>query len=215
MMRTHRRDTPGEPAVRPAMRIVPPPRKPSLPRSRELLISPAALPVDEELSGGSGPDFIEIRHASLKPVVSKVWDMPEPRIDWPSSLDPDARYDFVLVLPRPESHAVKMHLMQDGIARHVRVRITTEVRPKNVYVLTAPNGIRARPVREDPFLGFVGTSRATIDIGATPQERARQGGHPPVPAAIRLMKILDPPLSFGGTVESPEAFEDMWRRIKP
>jgi uncharacterized protein (TIGR03435 family) len=218
MLRASRQGAPAPPAVSPVMPVDPPPRKPNLPPSRDLRISPATLPAGEGPSGGSGPDFVEIRNAPLKAVVSKIWETPESRIDWPSSLDPDARYDFVLVLPHAESQEARMRLLQDGIGKHLRVQITTEVRPKDVYVLTAPNGVRARPVREEPLFEFgsmaIGAgSMGAIDIGATSEGRAMEGSRPRIPAALRLMEILDMPAASWDILPSPGAFEEMRRRV--
>ncbi len=41
-----------------------------------------------------GPIFVEVRNATLKAVVSTLHEVSEARIDWPSSLDPNARGRF-------------------------------------------------------------------------------------------------------------------------
>jgi uncharacterized protein (TIGR03435 family) len=191
-----------------AMPVVPPPRKPKLPPSRALHISPATLPAGEGPSGGSGPDFVEIRNASLKAVVSKLYDMPETRIDWPSWLDPDARHDFVLVLPRPESRETMTRLMREGIAKHFRVAITSEIRSRDAYVLTAPNGIAARPAPQDSTFEF-----GSIGIGAV-STGARNIGPPPIPDALLLGDILSMPMAFSEVTQSGEEVDEVLRRLR-
>jgi hypothetical protein len=87
-----------EAAIPPGMRQLPPSRKPDLPPSRELRVSPATAPLRDGVSGGSGRDFVEIRNATLTGVVSHLFEIPPTRIVWDAPVDPDARYDFVLVL---------------------------------------------------------------------------------------------------------------------
>ncbi len=217
MMRA-RGQAPSGPAVfAPPMRIIPPPRKPNLAPSRELRIVPATRPATDGPSGSSGSDFIEIRNASLKGVVSQLYDMPDARIEWASSLDPKARYDFLLVLPHEESREGRMHLMQDGIARHFDARITIEERLKDAYVLTAPNGINARQVREEPMfefgsVGIGARSMGSIAIGA-PSQTGMEDAPPRMPEAFELRQILDMPRAWGEMTQS-EAFEEMRRRFR-
>jgi uncharacterized protein (TIGR03435 family) len=197
-----------EPASPSAMPVVPPPRKPKLPPSRELHISPATSPAGEGPSGGSGPDFVEMRNASLKAVVSKLYDMPETRIDWPSWLDPDARHDFVLVLPRLESRETMTRLMREGIAKHFRVAITSEIRSRDAYVLTAPNGIAARPAPQDSTFEF-----GSIGVGAV-STGAREISHPPIPEALLLGDILSMPMAFSELTQSGEEVDEVLRQLR-
>jgi uncharacterized protein (TIGR03435 family) len=217
MMRTSRQAS-SAPAIPSAMDIVPPPRKPNLPPSRELRISPATLPEDKGPSGGSGADFVEIRNASLRGVISELYEMPQTRIEWPSSLRPDARYDFVLVLPREESHETMVRLMREGIAKHFGVGITFEVRPRDVYVLTAPNGITARAVAEESMFGFesfgITASAGDIDRGAGAQDGTEGGNHPPIPAAVRLGEILNMQMGSSDVTRSGDEVREMWSRLR-
>jgi uncharacterized protein (TIGR03435 family) len=215
MMRASRERIP--PPASSAVPLVAPPRKPKLPPSRELRISPAAVPAGEGPSGGSGSDFVEIRNVSLKAVVAKLHDMPEVRIDWPSSLDPDARYDFVLVLPRPESREMMTRLMREGIAKHFRVEISSEVRPTDTYVLTAPNGIRARPILEESMfefgsIGIGAGSTGAIDVGAGAPDGSIGSNHPPIPEALFLEEILNTPSS--DIAQSNEEGDEVCRRFR-
>jgi uncharacterized protein (TIGR03435 family) len=108
--------------------------------------------------------------------------------------------------------------MQDGIARHFNVRFTIEGRPKEVYVLTAPNGIRARQVRGEPMfefgsIGIGARSMGSIAIGAQSQTRM-EDAHPRISEAFEVRQILDMPMASSEEMQSPEAFDEMRRRFR-
>jgi len=212
MRRPHASQRSGLPA---AMHPLPPPRKPRMPPSREPHIAPATASADDGPSGGSGPDFVEIRNASLREMIAQLYSTPHNRIEWPPSLEPDARYDFVLVLPNEESHQTRMRLLQEGIARHFHLSIAQEMRAREVYVLTAPNGITARGVREESpsEFGSVGAGTfSSIAIGARAQP-GRAETQSRVPEAMRLQEIMNVPLMPDDGDGSPEAFERIRRHM--
>jgi uncharacterized protein (TIGR03435 family) len=190
------------PRIDPSRFELAPPRKPDLPPSRQLRVTPATAPADEGPSGGSGPDFVEIRNATLKGVVSELYDTPPARIEWPASLDPDARYDFVLVLPREESAESRTRLLRDGINAHFGLRISVENVPKDVWILTAPNGITCRERRTESAsqLGSMSFQVTTLDAS------------PRMPEAMRLHQIMDPPIDASG-MDPAAMFERMRREI--
>jgi uncharacterized protein (TIGR03435 family) len=202
-----------------AMPVARPPRRPNVQPSRDLRISPAAVPPDEGASGGSGSDFVEVRNATLKVVVSTLHEVSEARIDWPSSLDPDARYDFVLVLPRPEIRETMIRLMREGIAKHFHLDISWEIRRKESYVLTAPAGIRARRAPEPSnfefgSIGFGAASIGAFDIGAGASSRPMEGRHPPVPEALLLREILSLPMASTDATQADESIDEVLRRFR-
>jgi len=57
----------------------------------------------EGIAANRGPAYWTVEGASLKTMLSKLYDMQTTRIELPASLDDDRRYDFLLVLPRDES----------------------------------------------------------------------------------------------------------------
>jgi uncharacterized protein (TIGR03435 family) len=129
-------------------------RKPNLPPSNDVRIAATHRTREEGPTGGSGPDYWVIEGAPLKPVLARLYDMPETRIDVPASLE-NERYDFVLVLPRNENQETMTRLMREGIEKHFH--ITEERRSMEVDVLTAPNGIRAHEVHEEDSLFAFGS----------------------------------------------------------
>ena len=171
-----------------------PPRKPNLPASYDLRISPTARKRGEGPSGGCGSDYWTIEGVHLKAVLSKLYEVPESRIDLHPSLDSDARYDFFLVLPRDESQETMRRLMQEGIEKHFHVSVTRQIRPKDVYVLTAPNGITAREAREDLMGGF-----GSIDYRTPAQDDPQH-----VPDSIRLMEIMNMHMATPNKPRTPE-----------
>ena len=216
----HRNARPAPSGVPPVMRVNPPPRRPEVPPSRELHVSPATRPAGDGPSGGSGSDFVEIRNVSLKALVAKLYDMPATRIDWPAPAgDLETRYDFVLVLPRPESRETIVQLIKDRIARHFNLRLTTGIKPMDVWILTAPQGISAREARrESPFgsgsFGIGAGSMSAIDIGMPPEERTRPGGLPRIPDTIRLMEIMAELLTPQATEQPSDALGEMLGQMK-
>ncbi len=185
----------GAPPMPPpqAIRPAPPARKPNLPPSYDVRITPTRRTVEDGPSGGSGPDYWVIEGAPLSPVLAKLYDISETRIDLPASLD-SSRYDFVLVLPRNATQETMIRLMREGIEKHFHMM--RELRPMDVDVLTAPNGIRAREAHEDDFaFGFVES------IGFTD---AAQDGPPQVPHDLPLTEIMNLQMVPSERPPSPE-----------
>jgi uncharacterized protein (TIGR03435 family) len=104
------------------------------------------------VTGGSGPDFWVVRHAHLRPVLARLYDVAPTRIDIAPSLE-SARFDFSLVLPQPTDRPTMLRLMREGAERAFDVR--RERRATDVDVLTAPNGVRVKPERVDDWPGGV------------------------------------------------------------
>jgi uncharacterized protein (TIGR03435 family) len=118
---------------------LPPPRRPDLTPSMDVRIGRSAKKASERVSGGCGPDFWTIEGTPLKPVIARLWNVPETRVDLPASLTKD-RYDFVLVLPHDGTQEEMRRLMRDGIAKHFAVTISRESRAMETLVVSAPHG---------------------------------------------------------------------------
>jgi len=158
--------------------------KPRVFPSRQPQISPASAEAVEGPTGGNGPDFIDIRNASLKGMLSQLYEMPASRIEWASAVEAHARFDFALVLPQPEPRTTMTGLLRDGIAAHFDLRVSIENRVRDVWVLTAQNGIKARALRTEAgtegFAKFSMTSSFDNSVDASA----------PVPEGMRLHQIL-------------------------
>jgi uncharacterized protein (TIGR03435 family) len=143
-------------------------RKPNLPPSYDVRIAPTRRTREEGPSGGSGPDYWVIEGVPLRPVLAKLYDVPETRIDLSPSLDTD-RYDLVLVLPRHETRERMITLMREGIEKYFHV--TRELRQIEVDVLTAPNGIKAHETHEDDSMFGFGSMGFIEKVQDAPQVR--------------------------------------------
>jgi uncharacterized protein (TIGR03435 family) len=182
-----------------AMGPQPPVRKPNVPPSNNVRISSTRRTREEGPSGGSGPDFWVIEGAPLKPVLARLYDVPDTRIDVPASLE-NERYDFVLVLPRNENQETMTRLMREGIEKHFHV--IEERRSMEVDVLTAPNGIRAQEARdEDSLFGF-----GSFDFIDKAQDGPRR-----IPDFFGLANIMDLHMVAS---EEPSNPEQALRRMK-
>jgi uncharacterized protein (TIGR03435 family) len=176
------RAAPPVPAPSP---FVPPPpaRRPDVAPSYDVQITPtrhSGVNDPRGPSGGSGPDFWVIEAATLRPVIARLWGVPESRIDVPASIA-GRRYDFTLVLPRAESRETMTRLMREGVEKHFRV--TRETLSMEVDVLTAPRGIDARETHaDDRDFGFFGSfSFVTSSLD----------GPPAAPEGLILGDIMD------------------------
>ena len=160
---TARKTESGAPHIPPPhMHREPPLRKPDVPPSSRARITPTRRGVGAGPAGGSGPDYWVIEGAPLRPVLANLYDIPEARIDLAAALDSLA-YDFVLVLSQSVSRETMIRLMRESIEHAFHV--TRELRPMDVDVVTAPNGIRANVAGDDLFgmgfgsMGFVEDAR--------------------------------------------------------
>jgi uncharacterized protein (TIGR03435 family) len=164
----------------PPIRHQSPTRKPDVPPSYDVRITPTRRAGTEGPAGGSGPDFWVIEGARLRPVLANLYDVLETRIDLPVSLESN-RYDFRLVLPRNETREALIRLMREGIAKHFGV--TREVRSMDVDVLTAPKGaIRAPETHQNDDI---------FEFGSIGFAQRSMGGPPQVPEGFMLMEIMN------------------------
>ena len=127
-----------------------------------------------------GPDYWVIQNAPLKPVLAKLYELPETRIDLDEALE-HRRYDFELVLPENVSRETMIRLMRAGVEKQVHVR--EENGPTDVYVISAPNGIKLRAAHgDDEWVAFGSVGFTEVSFAGSP---------PRVPDGLLLMPILD------------------------
>jgi uncharacterized protein (TIGR03435 family) len=136
-------------------RFAAPPPKPELPPSEEVHISPAKA---EGSVSSSGPDHWVRRGSELKAILAEISSTTPSRIEMPAALDNEKRYDFVLVPPREEDEETMRQRVREGIEKYFRVAITPEIRPADVYVMTAVQGKTPRKSEDEAAGGgsFVG-----------------------------------------------------------
>jgi uncharacterized protein (TIGR03435 family) len=109
-------------------------------------------------SGSQPPQEPVVNHAgnvfsaygfTLKDIIVRAWEGNRWHIDIPPALRDDARFDFLLVLPQPETVATYLGLLQAAIEQHFAVHVTRESRMRDVYALTNTN-FRGQILRRYP-----------------------------------------------------------------
>ena len=84
--------------------------------------------------------------------------------------------------------------MREGIEKYFHVSVTRQIRPMDVYVLTAPNGITAREARDDSMFGL-----GSIEFRTPAQDDPQH-----VPDSIRLMEIMNMHMATPNKPRTPE-----------
>jgi len=178
-------------------------QRPDVPASHRPSIRPAAAPSHEGPAGGSGRDFIDVRNASLKGILSELHDVPPSRIAWVSTVDASERFDFALVLPYPEPRHTMRGLLRDGIVAHFGLRVSVEERERDVWVMTAPHGIRARALRAESAGDGLGAGFQSFAI-STSSFRRDSDSPVAMPESMRLYQILgaEPHASEGNPAQT-------------
>jgi uncharacterized protein (TIGR03435 family) len=109
-------------------------------------------------SGMQSPQPPVINHAgtvfsaygfTLEDIVVRAWEGNRWHVDIAPELRDDARFDFLMVLPREEDVATCLGLLQSGIEQHFAVHVTRERRRRAVHVLTHTTS-RGRMLRRYP-----------------------------------------------------------------
>jgi len=115
-------------------------QKPEFPPSSQVHISPAAKR-DGGASTNSGPDYWVAHGFDLKTIIPRLYGIAPSRLEFPISLDDGKRYDFAVVLPKPESRETMEDLVRQAIQDHFQLTVKRAARMTDVFVLTAPNGM--------------------------------------------------------------------------
>jgi len=86
--------------------------RPKFPPSHTLHVSPS----QPESEGGnySEPDFRNWLGYSVTTFIAEMYETSPARMDLPTGLDDDRRYDFAMVLPKPVRPDEMSRLMQQG-----------------------------------------------------------------------------------------------------
>jgi uncharacterized protein (TIGR03435 family) len=118
-------------------RSPPPPQRPDYPPSDEVHIS---LSTVEGTIGSTAPDHWMQRGFDLRAILSMILGTAPSRIETPPALDNGARYDIALVPPRLQDEETMNRQLREGIEKYFHVTIAPEIRPADVYVMTAVEG---------------------------------------------------------------------------
>jgi hypothetical protein len=109
--------------------------RPDIPPSYTVHVVPTVRPPGT--TSTAGPTYWAVFGFTLKAALAHLYSMGEACIELPPAFDVQARFDIAVVLPSVESPAVIGRLVQQGIERHFGFTLTLELRPMDVYVLTA------------------------------------------------------------------------------
>ena len=166
---------------------VKPPSMPDFPPSYEVHVSPSSLKVGT--SDRLGPKYWSASGYDLRAIIERVYHVDRSRIDLAPSLEDGTRYDFTVVLPKPESKEEIERLVQNAISEKFRIAATFVSRSMDVYVLTAPRGetARLRSMRSAPK-GAIGSSFSTMDIAIT---STTSDGRPSREVPPEILQALD------------------------
>lgn len=157
---------------------------PGFPPSYEVHITSSATRGKES---SSGPRHFLRRGFDLKSILAELYGVNPSRVLLPAALANGDRYDFALVLPKEEREEEMKRRVLGAIQNRFHLAMAFETRPENVYILTAPNGVRPSmvPSDEDTHLGLAqmtmiqrdssqgaapATSITTINAGAVTME---------------------------------------------
>ena len=128
----------------------------------EVRIAPAATGSSPNRFSGS-PSHISYEGVTLRTALSRLCELPEPRIDLPDDLDV-GRYDFFVSLPRSEPGNALAELLLEAIFNHFAVSIDLDEQPASAFIVTAPPelaGVRARTYRHE---GGGGLGVVSVDV---------------------------------------------------
>jgi uncharacterized protein (TIGR03435 family) len=166
---------------------VKPSSMPDFPPSYEVHVAPSSLKVGT--SGNSGPNYWSASGYDLRSIIEKVYHLDRSRIDLSPSLEDGTRYDFAVVLPKPEGQEEIERLVQRTISEKFRIVATSVSQAMDVYVLTAPHGETAglRAARSDPE-DIISSSSSSVEvaISSTSSDARTSNEVPP-----ELLQALD------------------------
>jgi uncharacterized protein (TIGR03435 family) len=181
------------------------PARPGIPPSYEVHISPSTK---RGTDTSSGPDFWVQRGFDLKTMVSMVYERDLSRVVLPRALDNDAKFDFVVVLPREEGEKTIHQLVQRAIEKQFKVSAVVKNETAEVYVMTAVKG-KTPPAK---------TGSASLGGGVTSStgfEFSLPAGTPDTPEAIdqAMKELLKHPENAGiSNIAAQDATMDEFRK---
>jgi uncharacterized protein (TIGR03435 family) len=159
------------------------------------------------------PEFCTREGFTLRALIATLWDVPESRIEFVAPIEEDARFDAVLVPPDPKDVEIEA-LMREGITTHFGLDLSFEVRPMDVLVLSAPDGIVGIGPAGCGAMSFCGMF-ALDEPGVSGIQEVREGFEQRVKAAPGAMMFPESPgeLNVGGT-GTVELVRDMLEQVQ-
>ncbi|HTS28859.1 MAG TPA: TIGR03435 family protein [Bryobacteraceae bacterium] len=112
---------------------------PDFPPSYQVHISPSGM--TNPGASTTGGNYWVARGWQIRNMIAEAWNVEESRLDILAPADLTRRYDFAMVLPRPEERDTIYAYVRRAIEDQFHLRIGFELQSKDVYVLTAPGGM--------------------------------------------------------------------------
>jgi uncharacterized protein (TIGR03435 family) len=113
--------------------------QPDFPPSYQVHILPTIM-AKPGITSTSRGNYWVARGWDLKSMIPEAWHVDRSRLDI-TNVNLDERYDFAMVLPQPETQETIYQYVRQAIQDQFQLRIALEPESKDVYVLTAPNGL--------------------------------------------------------------------------
>ena len=135
------------------------------PGTTEIRIGPAAPDSQPNRFSGS-PTHISYEGVTLRTALSRLCELPEPRIELPNDLE-DSRHDFFVALPRSEPGNAMAELLLEAIFIHFGVSIDLDEQPASAFILTAPPElapVRARTYQARSGGGGLGVVSVDVEL---------------------------------------------------
>jgi uncharacterized protein (TIGR03435 family) len=151
----------GEPAEPPGPPSTPAntyrwPRIPFAP-SRTVHISRSELQLPQEpVINHAGTTFSACGF-TLEEIIVRAWEGSRWHVDIPPDLRDGTRFDFLMMLPEPETRATCLGLLRSAIERQFAIQVARETRMRDVYRLTntnPPGPMLRRYPNAEPGAGF-------------------------------------------------------------
>ena len=123
----------------------------------------------------SDGDYLNMPAQTLRFAVQELWDVAPARVSLPAELDTNKRYDFAVVLPKPEDSERIRERFRKAVQEHFHVTAQREERLMDVYVVTSAG--RKPPAsaeqEDDDSMGF--STSSSVGFAAM----SFSGGPPP------------------------------------
>jgi hypothetical protein len=136
-------------------------RKPDLAPSYDVHIAPTVEGPGRRST--RGPGYWAVYGFTLAGVLAHLFDIDESRVECATTVQRDARFDIVAVLPQQESPETLARFVQQAVERHFGLTLALELRTIDVYVVAAdPDKSGAAAIR--PAGGFFGSFGLPVGV---------------------------------------------------
>jgi len=133
----------------------------------------------EQNGNSSSNDFWVLQGVTVKDAIEILYDTSSARVLLPPSLDDGKRYDFAMLLPKPESREKMSLRMKQGLQDYFHVTMQRETRLTDVYVVSVVSGRKpaALPPDNDSLAQFRAASIGFRGTGGL-DEAIQSSGRP-------------------------------------